>query len=156
MQPYRSVWICVVLMCSRPRRKKDISGEKVSPASRYHTATAHTVLTALIRWVQLPQLMLSDLPYQCVEGVLDSLSTDKRRNVTERHIQRSIRSGVHCAHLSGVLRIGRLGNIAMATLIIADTVNKIIILTKKKSALSSCILFSLNGRLVAGSVLNVS
>lgn len=78
---------------------EDISGEKVSPASRYHTATAHTVLTALIRWVQLPQLMLSDLPYQCVEGVLDSLSTDKRRNVTERHIQRSIRSGVHCAHL---------------------------------------------------------
>lgn len=43
----------------------------------------------------------------------------------------------------------------MATLIIVDTVNKDIISTKKKSALSSYILLSLNGRLVAGSVLNV-
>lgn len=46
----------------------------LSAPSRYHTATAHTVLTALIRRVQLPQLMLSDLPDQRVEGIFHSLS----------------------------------------------------------------------------------
>lgn len=55
------------------RLKKRNVWTNVSPVSRYHTATAHTVLTALIRWVQLPQLMLSDLPNQCVEGILYSL-----------------------------------------------------------------------------------
>lgn len=47
----------------------------LSPASRYHTATAHTVLAALVGWIQLPQFMLSDLSNQCVEGILYSLYT---------------------------------------------------------------------------------
>lgn len=79
---YTSSSVTDSLLCSCPRSKK-----KVSPASRYHTATAHTVLTTLIRWVQLSQLMLSNLPNQCVEGILHSLSTQTHTQKGYRTIQ---------------------------------------------------------------------
>lgn len=55
----------------------------VLPASRYHTSATHTVLAALIRWVQLPQLVLSYFPHQCVERILHSLQAHTNR-ITEK------------------------------------------------------------------------
>lgn len=43
------------------------------PQSRYHTFTVHAAGAALIRGIQLAQLMLPDLPHQGVEGILNSL-----------------------------------------------------------------------------------
>lgn len=43
-------------------------------ASRHHAAAAHTAVVVVVGRVQFPQLVLSDLSNQCVEGVLHSLS----------------------------------------------------------------------------------
>ena len=58
------------------------------PPSRHHTATAQTVLAALVRGVELPQLVLSDLSDQRVEGILHSLDTHREGRETEERERR--------------------------------------------------------------------
>lgn len=72
----------------------------VSPVSWYHAATAHTVLTALIRWVQLSQLMLSDLPNQCVEGIFYSLQTHRKLSTTTQHPIMTVLFITHTKHFT--------------------------------------------------------